>query len=303
MRSNDVVNLSIDGVSDSDEQNLKLKAISSVFIVVTIVVAILGGESCFYPVMALLSGFMCREWIDLRNNATTQIVHKGCAPAILFRLGVATLVIAMFSLLQYRVFFCNSETFWEIVLVFSGGAAAIGICTSSLRNFVRFLLAFYVFLSISLLGRLYDTCGAIFVLWLFCIVWLSDTGAFLCGKKFGKRKLAPKVSPGKTWAGFWGGTIFTTLIVSLLWLFITSSVRSTLRLSILTTILSICSHLGDLIESAAKRYIGVKDIGRAIPGHGGFSDRFDSLLFVSLAAYSLRFILSTVSQGCLAISP
>jgi phosphatidate cytidylyltransferase len=173
----------------------------------------------------------------------------------------------------------------------------LGACSKDRRIFVRFLLALYVFLSVSLFVRLYDKCGAVFVLWLFCVVWFSDTGAFLCGKKFGKSKLAPKISPSKTWEGFWGGTFLATLLVSLIWFFITFSMEAGLRIAIPTAILSVCSHLGDLIESAAKRYIGVKDMGNIIPGHGGVSDRFDSLLFVSLVAYSLLAILGiTISS-------
>lgn len=114
-----------------------------------------------------------------------------------------------------------------------------------------------------------------FLLWLFSIIWAADIGAYFAGKAFGKHKLAPVVSPGKTWEGVAGGT--ATMIVATLigWVWLTDANQAALLIvCILTGWLSI---VGDLGESLFKRQAGVKDSGTLFPGHGGVLDRVDSL--------------------------
>lgn len=112
------------------------------------------------------------------------------------------------------------------------------------------------------------------------IVWLTDSGAYIFGKQFGKNKLAPHVSPNKTWEGSICGSLLGT-IVGTIWMcaFHIGNV-SVVSAIIITLILSVFGQLGDLVESALKRYYQVKDSGKILPGHGGILDRFDSLLFV-----------------------
>ena len=113
------------------------------------------------------------------------------------------------------------------------------------------------------------------------IVWITDSGAYLIGRKLGKHKLAPHVSPNKTWEGSIGGSLVSVIVVGLYLVF--SPVKFAYSLPImllLTVVLSVGGQIGDLIESAFKRHYGVKDSGKILPGHGGILDRFDSLLFV-----------------------
>ena len=111
------------------------------------------------------------------------------------------------------------------------------------------------------------------------IVWLTDSGAYLIGRKIGKNKLAPRISPNKTWEGSVGGTVAATIILAVyLYFFLVGD--GFITMIILTLILSIMGQLGDLIESSLKRYYGVKDSGKILPGHGGILDRFDSMLIV-----------------------
>lgn len=118
--------------------------------------------------------------------------------------------------------------------------------------------------------------GALWLLYVMILVWGADSGAYMFGKLFGKHKLAPKVSPGKTWQGFIGG-LFTAAVIS--WAY-----GQWADLEIAPSILLICSVvaalasvLGDLTESMFKREAGIKDSGHLIPGHGGILDRIDSL--------------------------
>lgn len=111
------------------------------------------------------------------------------------------------------------------------------------------------------------------------IVWITDSGAYLIGRKFGKHKLAPKTSPNKTWEGSIGGTVAATIILAIYLYFIPVG-DSFWPMVAITLILSIFGQFGDLIESSLKRYYGVKDSGKILPGHGGILDRFDSMLIV-----------------------
>jgi phosphatidate cytidylyltransferase len=112
------------------------------------------------------------------------------------------------------------------------------------------------------------------------IVWLTDSGAYIFGKQFGKHKLAPHVSPNKTWEGSIMGSLVST-VVGTIWIYNFHIGNISLLLSIvITLLLSITGQFGDLVESALKRYYRVKDSGKILPGHGGILDRFDSLLFV-----------------------
>jgi phosphatidate cytidylyltransferase len=119
--------------------------------------------------------------------------------------------------------------------------------------------------------------GPYVLLYLFVIIWGADSGAYFAGKKFGKRKLAPQVSPGKTYEGMIGA-LLTTLILSpglcLLYVKPYPEMYMVITLVIVTVLFSI---LGDLFESMLKRNVGIKDSGRLIPGHGGLLDRIDSL--------------------------
>lgn len=122
------------------------------------------------------------------------------------------------------------------------------------------------------------------------IVWLTDSGAYIFGRQFGKHKLAPKVSPNKTIEGSVLGTIFATVILAIYLLFFHVGYDNYFMMVLATLLLSIFGQFGDLIESALKRYYGVKDSGRILPGHGGILDRFDSMLTVMPALYLLGIV-------------
>lgn len=129
---------------------------------------------------------------------------------------------------------------------------------------------------IPLVRRLDDGVGWIFVL--LAASWLGDTGAYFAGRALGKHKLAPLLSPKKTWEGAVGG--FTTSMggaVLFGWLFGVDA--SWLVLAVLGGVLDVFGVLGDLAESMLKRAFGVKDSGGILPGHGGILDRVDSVLF------------------------
>ncbi len=121
------------------------------------------------------------------------------------------------------------------------------------------------------------------VLFLFLILWLNDTGAYITGKLLGRHKLFPRISPKKSWEGFAGGLVMALLVTWLSQpLFPDIPV---LHLWILCPVTVVAGTFGDLVESGWKRAAGVKDSGKLMPGHGGILDRFDSLIFAAPAAY------------------
>jgi phosphatidate cytidylyltransferase len=117
------------------------------------------------------------------------------------------------------------------------------------------------------------------ILGVFILIWTNDTFAFLVGKNFGKHKLLERISPNKTIEGFIGGMVFTFIASFILAKLFTS--LSIIQWVVIAGIVSIFGVLGDLIESMFKRQAGVKDSSNFIPGHGGFLDRFDSVIFAA----------------------
>ena len=124
--------------------------------------------------------------------------------------------------------------------------------------------------------------GAWLLLFVAACVWATDTFAYFAGRSFGKRKLAPKLSPGKTVEGFVGGLLGAMLTGGLFAAWIHLPLIAGLAIGGMA---GVVGPLGDLFESALKRELGLKDFGRVMPGHGGILDRFDSLLFVAPLAY------------------
>lgn len=115
------------------------------------------------------------------------------------------------------------------------------------------------------------------ILYVFCIVWVADIGAYFAGRAFGKAKLAPRVSPGKSWAGVWGGLLAVGAFALLIGMLAQASGEDVALLVLASLVTGGISVVGDLMESMLKRFRGIKDSSRLLPGHGGIMDRIDSL--------------------------
>jgi phosphatidate cytidylyltransferase len=119
--------------------------------------------------------------------------------------------------------------------------------------------------------------GPLITLALLVIVWLADSGAYFAGKRWGHTRLAPVISPGKTWEGVLGGIITSAIVALLAGFWYSQSLEWTLTLVPVVLLAVMFSIVGDLLESLMKRQVGLKDSGHIIPGHGGVLDRIDSL--------------------------
>lgn len=171
-------------------------------------------------------------------------------------------------LLVYSVVVKNKFTFDDVAFV-TLGAAYVG-------------LGFYYFIETR-------NAGLQYVIFALLIVWTTDSGAYFTGRKLGKNKLWPEISPNKTIEGFVGGIVIA-VIFAIVMQMMTSVAPNYWVLIVVTIIASMFGQLGDLVESAIKRHYDVKDSGKLLPGHGGILDRFDSLLFVLPLLHFLHFV-------------
>lgn len=179
------------------------------------------------------------------------------------------LFIAVILLLVYSVIVKNKFTFDDVAFVI--------------------LSTMYVGLGFYYLIATRDE-GLEFIIFALLIVWTTDSGAYFTGRKFGKNKLWPEISPNKTIEGFVGGIVIA-VIAGVIMQFIAPFEDTTWLLLIVVAIVSsIFGQMGDLVESAIKRHYDVKDSGNILPGHGGILDRFDSLLFVLPLLNLLHFV-------------
>jgi phosphatidate cytidylyltransferase len=189
--------------------------------------------------------------------------------------GVVMVVVALFAAMQggyaFAVLAAAAATavFFEWTRLVKGWGAAWYVA-----GFVYALLSALALLWI----RDRADKGFDLVLWVFILVWATDIGAYFVGRAIGGPKLAPAISPGKTWAGFYGGIAAATILCGA-WAL---ALGLDPVLLLLAPLFSVVSQGGDLFESWMKRRAGVKDSGRWLPGHGGVFDRLDGLLPVAI---------------------
>ena len=136
-----------------------------------------------------------------------------------------------------------------------------------------------------------STAGAVIVFWMLAVVWSADTGAYAFGRLIGGVKLAPVISPNKTWAGLLGGVGAAGVTGALAGVIL--EVEAIPALAGWSALIGAISQIGDLAESWVKRHFGVKDTGAILPGHGGLFDRVDGLLVAVVAVA----VLGTFGQG------
>ncbi len=135
--------------------------------------------------------------------------------------------------------------------------------------------------------------GANYAIICMLMIWVSDSAAFFGGKAFGRHKLAERISPKKTWEGSILGFVFTIITGIVIWYFFYQK-AGLVNMMIISAIVGIFAQIGDLFESHLKRSVKVKDSSQLIPGHGGFLDRFDSVLFSVPALYIYLYLQKTV---------
>ena len=142
---------------------------------------------------------------------------------------------------------------------------------------------------LSLLGLRLSHHNCLVAFWLLMTIWVTDSAAYFVGKKYGRHKLAPQISPNKTWEGTLAGAGAGMLLAGI---FFSIAFHVNFFASLLVSLLiSSIGQVGDLVESKVKRLAGVKDSGKLFPGHGGVLDRFDSIMLSAPFAYILSLLI------------
>ncbi len=265
---------------ESKRRNLVLRLVSAFGLLPFIIWLIVLGGWPFAALLAVVVGMATREIYAISLGGPTVTVRPAPLPLVAW-LGV---VLAM-----ALPFLATVGLAWHAVPIVLVGFLLVGSAVEVLTSVdlvagagdvPRLLFGFvYGSVLLSCLGLVRQfPNGAWWVLLACTVSWGNDTGGYFAGRAFGKHKLHPRVSPGKTWEGFFGGmaaTVGFTFVVR----FLGMPELTALDCLLIAVPASLLGPLGDLTESLLKRAYGVKDSGRFMPGHGGMLDRIDALIF------------------------
>jgi phosphatidate cytidylyltransferase len=254
---------------------LKLRIVSAIVLAAVVLAATWMGGPAFNVVAALIAPLIYYEWSTITRLADRNF--KTNAFGWLIVLLVAVNIVLGDEGLSMPLLGGGVVT--AILLVFLGHGSwwlPAGIVYAGLSG-------------ISLAAIRGDNqAGFVATLFIFAVVWGTDILAYFVGRAIGGPKLAPRISPGKTWSGAIGGTVAGIAASSILTLGVFS--RLSLWTIALAFLLSVASQIGDLFESFIKRRFGVKDSSHLIPGHGGVMDRVDGLVFACFAVFLLTLV-------------
>jgi len=229
------------------------------------------GADAWTALMAVAAGGLAYEWVVLCDVRPLRLPGLAVIAAVLLAGLVAVL----------------DRERWSLFVL---GLCAVLIWQFSARRALGGGVLYIGLASVALIWLRGDgAAGRANVLFLVVVVWASDIGAYAAGRLFGGPKLAPAISPGKTWSGAVGGLLAAMLVGEAAGYALGAAAHG--RTALVAGLLGLSAQGGDLLESAIKRRFGVKDSGRLIPGHGGLLDRLDGLLTAAPAAAMLALVL------------
>ena len=269
--------------------DLQVRFRTGVIYTAATVICVLAGNIPMVLMLMVVAGICAGEFFYmLRSDAKLPNEMLGIVAAALYPLSVhffglsGALMVSLVLLLALIVWY----VFWMRARIPDVGVSFFGAayCGMLLSGLVVVRQA------------LPHPWGGVLVLGIFFSVWANDSFAYLVGSKFGKHKLAPRVSPKKSWEGFFAGLVGSALF----WCLFTLIPGLNLGIPVAMAfgvISGLCGVLGDLAESRIKRNVGFKDSGKLLPGHGGLLDRCDSLFLVAVASAILL-----VAGGCIPFS-
>ncbi len=260
--------------AESAGSSLRTRLLAALVLAPVALALVVAGGWAFAAFVALGAALMAREWSELTGDggSWTSVISLAAAPVLAcflvvggwidFALGLVLLAVPMVALSARLL---GAAPTWS-----AAGAAWIGLPC----------------LALVWLREVPDQ-GLVLVLWVMLAVWACDTLAYFAGRAIGGPKLAPRISPKKTWAGLGGGCLGAALVGAAMspWLGFGSAVVA----PAIAILLAVVAQTGDLAESWVKRRFDVKDSGRLIPGHGGIWDRVDGLLFAAPAVAAFVF--------------
>lgn len=248
--------------------DLLARVLSALVLIPLALAAVWLGGLFFAALMAVAGLVMALEWtfiLRLRRLAQAGFLLGG---------GVAALGVTLF-------FGDAAPTVWIAALT-GVGALAVGLGLAAGTRRLSWVGAAFVYCWAPVYALVWlrgAEDGLWLVAWILLAVWSTDVGGYFVGRAVGGPKLAPTISPNKTWSGLAGGVGLAVIVGTAS--AVAFELDPTLSYAITSGLLAVCAQIGDITESAIKRHFGVKDSSRLIPGHGGLLDRVDGLVFVA----------------------
>ncbi len=260
---------------------LKQRIITALLLLLVLLPAVFASRFEFFAAIALLAVLVSQwEW--------ARLLKFKFWPSVVSAVVLGLLCVALWSKgfppELVTPLLCGVILSWCAALLITLPRASLpGVLTTSFGPYLHIAFAVASLWAAWCVMVLAKKQGAAFVLTLLFVVWAADIFAYFVGKRFGKHKLAPRISPGKTWEGAWGG-IAGAVLVCLVSMHYSSTFFAALangnwaKGAALTALLAGVSVMGDLYESLLKRQAGMKDSSQLLPGHGGVLDRVDALI-------------------------
>lgn len=252
------------------QSELRLRILSGIVLAAVVLAATWFGGLAFRALAAAIAVLVYYEWSTITRLPETDF--RGNAFGWLSVVLVSSLVLFGVD---------------ELALPLLLGATAVGIVYTLVLKGSGWLAGGIVYSGLTVISLATirgDTAhGFAAMLFIFAVVWATDILAYFIGRAIGGPKLAPSISPGKTWSGAIGGALSAVIAGTLVHMAFFS--LNGLWVPIIALVLSVFSQIGDLFESFIKRRFGAKDSSRLIPGHGGVMDRVDGLVFACFAAF------------------
>lgn len=267
--------------------NIVLRGLTGAIFVGVLVGSIVFGELTYVLIFSLITALALYEFYDLIEKNTQTSISKtpNIVGGVILFLGVYFTYrgFSAFLLLYflYVLIVCVRELYKKredpiksLAYTFFGQIYIALLFASA--NCLVFFSSFTEYLESSI------PYNYVFLLAVFVLIWVNDTFAYLTGMMFGKHRLFERISPKKSWEGFFGGVLFA-MGASVAFYYFTNTLPLPIWIGFALVVVAFGTW-GDLVESLLKRTLGVKDSGKMIPGHGGILDRFDSTLFAIPAA-------------------
>jgi len=257
-------------MAQAPASELRVRVLSGIAMILVAVAALWFGGVAFWALSALLAVLMMVEWSSMAGAKRWQAIS---GTAI-----VAALMVAALSFANPAMLMAHADRLIAQMVDLTGLAAILlAVICFSARLGAGVLYTVLPAVALVFL-REQPGQGFLLALWTLAIVWATDIGAYFAGRSIGGPRLAPRLSPNKTWAGLIGGMAAAALVGAL----IASTGGLPLFCSIAGAPLAVAAQAGDLFESWLKRRSGVKDSGAILPGHGGVLDRLDGVVPVAV---------------------
>ncbi len=278
--------------ADSKSSSLGVRVASAVVLAPIVLGAVWVGGTPFLALLMIAGPLMALEWARLAAPDGSAISDQ-----IALTVGLVVYLLTLAT--------GDSGLAFALFLAVLGLALAWSLWTGTPTS--RTLVGFaYVGGAVAAFAWLRgdSDMGRTTIIWLLGVVWATDIGAYFAGRTFGGPKMAPKLSPNKTWSGLIGGMISAAMVsvAVFVWADIDGFALTTgliVGLAVFAALVALLSQAGDVYESSMKRAAGVKDSGTVIPGHGGILDRVDGLMFaatfVAITVISVHYLVGWMS--------